>query len=178
VRPQITVVGGRENLSAGLPCCFQGDHGKNSARGNFHPKWDWERRLRDKLFQSLNIGIPKIRWHSVCPCVSELEPFMMPTDPEVLNYILTVFPPELQLLEQLSQTLREQNSAKLPQGPADVEPVLVTAMWMRRVLERAKLGELDLKGIFELSACLANELPKVQAQREAELRKETMWGNR
>lgn len=103
---------------------------------------------------------------------------MTHTDPEVLNYILTVFPQELETLEQLAQTLRERNSTRLPHVPTDVEPVLVTAMWMRRVLERAKRGELDVMGVFELSSCLANELPKVQAQREAELRAESTWGNR
>ena len=55
------------------------------------------------------------------------------TDPDILNYILTVFPPEIEALEQLAQSLREQNSAKFEGAVADVEPVLVTAMWMRRV---------------------------------------------
>jgi hypothetical protein len=48
-------------------------------------------------------------------------------------------------------------------------------MWMRRVLQHAQEGELDIKGIFELSACLANEMPKVQAQRETELREQCCW---
>jgi hypothetical protein len=94
----------------------------------------------------------------------------MQTDPQVLNYILTVFPPELELLAQLGETLRARNSAEINPNPVDVEPVLVTEMWMRRVLEHAQDGELDVKGIFELSACLANEMPKLQAEREAELR--------
>ena len=94
----------------------------------------------------------------------------MPTDPQVLNYILTVFPPELELLEQLGEALRARNFARMDDNPVDVEPVLVTEMWMRRVLEYARDGELDVKGIFELSACLANEMPKLQAEREAELR--------
>jgi len=42
-------------------------------------------------------------------------------------------------------------------------------MWMRRVLQEAAAGKLDVKGIFELSSCLANEMPKVQAHREVEL---------
>ena len=100
---------------------------------------------------------------------------LMKTDPEVLNYILTVFPPELELVERLAEELRERNSAGPEREPADVEPVLVTAMWMRRVLQQAQEGVLDVKGVFELSACLANEMPRVQAQREAELRDETCW---
>ena len=95
----------------------------------------------------------------------------MPTDPQVLNYIPTVFPPELELLEQLGEALRARNFAGIDDNPVDVEPVLVTEMWMRRVLEYAREGELDVKGIFELSACLANEMPKLQAEREAELRR-------
>jgi hypothetical protein len=95
----------------------------------------------------------------------------MQTDPQVLNYILTVFPPELELLAQLGETLRARNIAEINPNPVDVEPVLVTEMWMRRVLEHAQDGELDVKGIFELSACLANEMPKLHAEREAELRK-------
>jgi hypothetical protein len=95
----------------------------------------------------------------------------MHTDPHVLNYILTVFPPELEILEQLGETLRARNVAEIDPNPVDVEPVLVTEMWMRRVLEYAQEGELDVKGIFELSACLANEMPKLYAEREAELRK-------
>ena len=94
----------------------------------------------------------------------------VPSDPDVLRYILTVFPPELADLEQLAEALREQNGAARSIKPSDVEPVLVTAMWMRRVLTHAQQGNLDVKGIFELSACLANEMPKVLAQREAELR--------
>ena len=97
----------------------------------------------------------------------------MRTDPQVLNYILTVFPPELEVLEQLAVTLRKQNLLGLERPSVDVEPVLVTAMWMRRVLQHAQNNELDVKGIFELSACLANEMPKVHSQREAELREET-----
>ena len=93
------------------------------------------------------------------------------TDHQVLNYILTVFPPELELLEQLEAELRARNVPGIEQNPVDVEPVLVTEMWMRRVLEFAQDGELDVKGIFELSACLANEMPKLYAEREAELRK-------
>ena len=92
------------------------------------------------------------------------------TDPGILNYILTVFPPELEVLEQLARSLRERNSAG-----TDVEPVLVTEMWMRRVLQHAQAGELDVMGIFELSACLANEMPKVHGQCEAELREEGCW---
>ena len=97
------------------------------------------------------------------------------TDPDVLNYILTVFPPELEVLKQLAQSLRERNSSGIERTVADVEPVLVTEMWMRRVLEHARTGELDVMGIFELSACLANEMPKVQGQHEAELREEACW---
>ena len=100
----------------------------------------------------------------------------MKTDHEVLNYILTVFPPELELLEQLAGALWEQNSTGLERTPADVEPVLVTTLWMKRVLREARAGKLDVKGIFELSACLANELPKVQAQRDEELRGDARWG--
>ena len=92
------------------------------------------------------------------------------TDPEVLSYILTVFPPELELLQQLAETLRCRNSVEKAGTPVDIEPVLVTEIWMRRVLERAQRGELDVKGIFELSSCLANEMPKVHADREKELR--------
>ena len=95
-----------------------------------------------------------------------------PTDPDVLRYILTVFPPELADLEQLAAALRERNGAAGTTEPSDVEPVLVTAMWMRRVLAHAQAGELDVKGIFELSACLANEMPKLLALRAAELRDE------
>ena len=95
----------------------------------------------------------------------------MQTDPRVLNYILTVFPPELEILEQLSETLRARNGAEIDPNPVDVEPVLVTEMWMRRVLEYAREGVLDVKGVFELSACLANEMPRLYAEREAELRK-------
>jgi|GEM_PF-4108353 hypothetical protein len=97
------------------------------------------------------------------------------TDPDVLNYILTVFPPELEILRQLAQSLRERNSGGIERTVSDVEPVLVTEMWMRRVLEHARAGELDVMGIFELSACLANEMPKVYHQREAELREEDCW---
>ena len=97
------------------------------------------------------------------------------TDPDILNYILTVFPPEIEAQEQLAQSLREQNSAKFEGAVADVEPVLVTEMWMRRVLQHAQCGELDVMGIFELSACLANEMPKVHGQRECELRGEGCW---
>lgn len=94
----------------------------------------------------------------------------MRTDPDILNYILTVFPPEIAVLQHLAQSLRERNSLG-----TDVEPVLVTEMWMRRVLKHAQAGELDVTGIFELSACLAIEMPKVQGQREAELREEGCW---
>ena len=97
------------------------------------------------------------------------------TDPDVLNYILTVFPPELEVLKQLAQSLRERNSSRIERTVADVEPVLVTEMWMRRVLQHAQAGELDVMGIFELSACLANEMPKIHSQREAELREEGCW---
>ncbi|MBC7856745.1 MAG: hypothetical protein IAF94_25220 [Pirellulaceae bacterium] len=100
---------------------------------------------------------------------------LMKTDHEVLNYILTVFPPELEHLVQLAATLREQNSAGHERTPADVEPVLVTTMWMRRVLQEAQAGKLDVKGIFELSACLANEMPKVLAPREEELPGRARW---
>ncbi|MGI8981141.1 MAG: hypothetical protein ACR2FY_18090 [Pirellulaceae bacterium] len=93
------------------------------------------------------------------------------TDPDVLNYILQVFPLELESLEQLADELRDRNAQEPERVPADVEPVLVMAMWMRRVLEKAQSGDLDVKGVFELSACLAKEMPKVQALREAELRK-------
>ena len=86
------------------------------------------------------------------------------TDPDILNYILTVFPPEIEALEQLAQSLREQNSAKFEGAVADVEPVLVTEMWMRRVLQHARCGELDVMGIF-----------KVHGQRECELRGEGCW---
>ncbi|MFN0020594.1 MAG: hypothetical protein ACKVP0_20240 [Pirellulaceae bacterium] len=95
----------------------------------------------------------------------------MQTDHQVLKYILTVFPPELELLEQLGDELRARNVARASPNPVDVEPVLVTQLWMRRVVKRAQDGELDVKGIFELSACLANEMPKFYAEREAELRK-------
>ena len=77
--------------------------------------------------------------------------------------------------QQLGETLRARNVAEIDPNPVDVEPVLVTEMWMRRVLEHAREGELDVKGIFELSACLANEMPKVQAQRESELREGSDW---
>lgn len=100
---------------------------------------------------------------------------LMKTDHEILNYILTVFPPEIELLEQLTRALRERNLAGNERTPADVEPVLVTIMWMKRVLQEAEAGKLDVKGIFELSACLANEMPKVQAQRELELREDGRW---
>jgi len=95
----------------------------------------------------------------------------MQTDHQILNYILTFFPPELKRLEQLGDELRARNAAGAACNPTDVEPVLVTQMWMRRVVKRAQVGELDVKGIFELSACLANEMPKFYAEREAELRK-------
>jgi len=97
------------------------------------------------------------------------------TDPDIVNYILTVFPPELEALDRLTESLRERNSAGTERAVADVEPVLVTAMWMRRVLQHAQGGELDVMGIFELSACLANEMPKVYDQREAELREDGCW---
>jgi len=97
------------------------------------------------------------------------------TDPDILHYILTVFPPELEVLEKLAQSLRERNSAGIAGATADVEPVLVTEMWMRRVLQHAQHGELDVMGIFELSACLANEMPKVHSQHEAELREDGCW---
>jgi len=97
------------------------------------------------------------------------------TDPDVLNYILTVFPPELEVLERLVQSLRERNSNGITSTITDVEPVLVTEMWMRRVLQHAQGGELDVMGIFELSACLANEMPRVYDQREAELREDGCW---
>ena len=97
------------------------------------------------------------------------------TDPDILNYILTVFPPELEVLGQLAQSLRERNSAGIASTAADVEPVLVTEIWMRRVLRHAQQGELDVMGIFELSACLANEMPAVHSHREAELRNEDCW---
>ena len=95
------------------------------------------------------------------------------TDPDVLRYIQTVFPPELAHLEELVDVLRRREALETP-TPPDVEPVLVTAMWMRRVLAHAEQGNLDVKGIFELSACLANEMPKVLALREAEIR-EAEW---
>src|SRR6185369_4611377 len=97
------------------------------------------------------------------------------TDPDILNYILTVFPPELEALERLTESLRERNSAGAERRVADVEPVLVTEMWMRRVLQHAQAGELDVMGIFELSACLANEMPKVYHQRGAEWGEEDWW---
>ena len=93
-------------------------------------------------------------------------------DPEVLKYILTVFPRELGLLEQLADILRERNVLSKERDFVDVEPVLVTSLWMRRVLEHARKGELDVKGIFQISACLSKEMPKIQAIREAELRGE------
>lgn len=96
---------------------------------------------------------------------------MTPTsDPDILRYILNVFPPELEQLDELAVVLRERNGQLRNEPPIDVEPVLVTALWMRRVLQHAREGELDVQGIFEISACLANEMPKVQAHREAELR--------
>ncbi len=54
------------------------------------------------------------------------------TDPEVLKYILTVFPRELDLLNQLADILRERNKVLGDRNPVDVEPVLVTSLWMRR----------------------------------------------
>ena len=95
------------------------------------------------------------------------------TDPEVLKYILTVFPQELAHLDQVAGILRERNRLSDRLAPMDVEPVLVTVLWMRRVLRHAQLGELDVKGIFQLSACLSHEMPKVEAIREAELRGES-----
>jgi hypothetical protein len=92
------------------------------------------------------------------------------SDPDVLRYILNVFPPELEQLDELAVVLRERNGQLRNETPIDVEPVLVTALWMRRVLQHARQGELDVQGIFEISACLAHEMPKVQAHREAELR--------
>ena len=83
-------------------------------------------------------------------------------DHEVLTYILTAFPRELKLLDRLAGSLRERTGELTP-DPVDVEPVLVTILWMRRVLQHAQKGLLDLKGIFALSACLANEMPKVRA---------------
>ena len=96
-------------------------------------------------------------------------------DPDILNYILTVFPQELEALKKLSQSLRRRNSSGIERTVADVEPVLVTEMWMRRVLQHARAGELDVMGIFELSACLTNEMPKVYSQREVEMREEGCW---
>ena len=93
-------------------------------------------------------------------------------DGDVLDYILTVFPPELALLEQLAQVLRQRNSALPNRKPLDAEPVVVTALWMRRVVDHARRGELDIKGVFELSACLSNEMPKVLSNRDEELRSE------
>lgn len=106
----------------------------------------------------------------------------MQSDPEVLQYIVTVFPQELESLEQLAETLREQNAAggasePADGEPADIEPVLVTCMWMRRVLQQAQGGQLDVKGIFELSSCLANQMPKVYARRAAEIRAENQPGS-
>ena len=93
---------------------------------------------------------------------------------DVLEYICSVFPGELDLLEQLGNSLRWRNLAKWDQEPVDVEPVLVAEMWLRRVLQHARQGNLDVKGVFELSACLANEMPKILAQREADLRRDAL----
>jgi hypothetical protein len=82
-------------------------------------------------------------------------------DHEVLTYILTAFPQELKLLDQLATEVRKLGGPNPDQ--ADVEPVLVTILWMRRVLRHAQKRQLDLKGIFALSACLTHELPKVRA---------------
>jgi hypothetical protein len=95
------------------------------------------------------------------------------TDSEVLKYILTVFPQELELLDELAEILRERNGVLHDRNPVDVEPVLVASLWMRRVLQHARRGQLDLKGVFHLSACLSTAMPKVQAIREAELRGES-----
>ena len=93
---------------------------------------------------------------------------------DVLDYRCSVFPAELELLEQLGNSIRWRNLAKMDQEPVDVEPVLVAEMWLRRVLQHAQEGTLDVKGVFELSACLANEMPKIMAQREAELRSDAL----
>lgn len=76
---------------------------------------------------------------------------------QVLIHLRATLPHEIALVDHLAISIRQLNEED-PTTTIDLEPVLVTKMWMQRILRRAEQGKVDAKGVFELAKCVARQM--------------------